>query len=163
MLDGHTSQLELPLVKLKDPPATLLTLVTNAHKERRLRGVLHNQLDEGHNQDIITLARLVAIYREVNHCILRQLHLLTDLSARQSLEHLRLEAVKDYINGAIHALILQALLPIRREGKDALRLHIEGVNVSLELRRVHLINIDPGLEVLRNTRLVHLHQKLAYD
>ena len=62
MLDIHTTQLQLPLVQLEDPPTTLLTLVANAHKKNRLRRVLDDHLHKGHDQKIIALARLVAIH-----------------------------------------------------------------------------------------------------
>ena len=71
LLDLHIAHLELALEDLKEPPAALLSLVADAQQENRLRRILDHQLNEGADQNIVALARLVAIQAEVDKRILR--------------------------------------------------------------------------------------------
>lgn len=65
------------------------------------------------------------------------------------------------IKGAIHTLILQALLPEGSEGEDTLGLQVQHINEHLVLTVIHLVTVDPELERLRCTRLVDLGDELA--
>jgi hypothetical protein len=61
LLNRHTPLLQLTHEDLKQPPATLFTLVTDTEKENGLGRVLHQELHEGHNDQIIALPGLVPI------------------------------------------------------------------------------------------------------
>ena len=119
LLNLHIAHLELALEDLKEPPATLLSLVADAEQKNRLRGILHDELDEGTDQNVVALARLVAIQTEINKCILRQIHLLADDLLGNRREGLAIKSVEQNVNGARDTLVLEALLPIGREGEDA--------------------------------------------
>ena len=163
LLDLHVAQLELALEDLKEPPTTLLSLVADAQQKDRLRRILHDELNEGADQNVVALARLVAIQTEVNKCILRKVHLLADHLLGNRREGLIVKAVEQDINGARDTLVLEALLPIGREGEDAISIAVQHIQIHLELGRVDLVDVDPDLEGARDARLADLLEEASDD
>jgi len=163
LLDLHVAQLELTLEDLKKPPTTLLSLVADTQQKDRLRRILHDELNEGANQNVVALARLVAIQTEVNKCILRKVHLLADHLLGNRREGLVIKAVEQDINGARDTLVLEALLPIGREGEDAVSVAVQHIQIHLELGRIDLVYVDPDLEGARDARLADLLEEARDD
>ena len=156
LLYADATHLELALEDLKDPPSTLLTLVAYTEKEERLRGILHDQLHESHDEQIITLARLVAVHTQKQERVVGETHVLPYQLARHCEELLVVKTVKKHINGTSNSLVLDALLPEGRECKDTVGITVDDIQIHLELRRVDLVNINPDLEGARDAGLANL-------
>ena len=75
-LERHLLQTELALKELEQPPAALLALVAHGKEIQRFRRVFHEQLHEGHDQDVVTLSRLIPVEIQKEEHIVRELELL---------------------------------------------------------------------------------------
>jgi len=71
--------------------------------------------------------------------------------------------VEDNIKRTRDTLILEALLPVIREGKDEVSIAVQDIEIALKLRRVDLVAIDPHLEVTRDATLANLLEELCND
>ena len=156
LFHAHATHLELPLEDLKDPPPTLLTLVADTEKEERLRRVLHNQLHECHDQQIITLARLVAVHAQKQEGVVRETHVLPHQLPRHRVELLGVKSVEQHVNRTGDTLVLDALLPEGREGEDTIRITVDDIQIHLQLCRIDLVNVNPDLEGARKAGLANL-------
>ena len=70
--------------------------------------------------------------------------------------------MEEDINGARDGLVLECLLPVGAEGEDPVRIPIENVKEALALRCIHLVAVDPDLEVPWNARLANGLHELCY-
>ena len=163
LLDIHPAELELALVDLEKRPATLLALVADTQHEDRLCGILYNKLYKRHDQNIIALARLVAIEIEKQEHLGGKIQLLPNQLLRYRKELLTIEPVQNDIDGASDALVFQTLLPVRREGEDTVRVAIQDIQVGLQLGGVDLVAVDPDLEGARDARLTNLLRETSDD
>jgi len=158
-LHGDAAQTQLARKDFKQPPSTLFTLVADTHQENGLGGVFDNQLHKRHHEEILTLARLVAIQRRDDEGFLRQTEFFTNLIAGHGREDLLLKPVADDVNRASNTLILETLPPVLGEGKHTIRIAVQNIKESLRLAIVDLVHIDPDLEIARNAALADFLQK----
>ncbi len=67
------------------------------------------------------------------------------------------------INGASDTLVLEALLPVGREGEDTVGVAVQDIQVGLELGGVDLVAVDPDLEGAGDARLTDLLRETSND
>ena len=66
------------------------------------------------------------------------------------------------VNGASDALILEALLPVFREGEDTVRIAIQNIQESLGLAVLDWVHIDPNFELAGDAALADFLQKTSH-
>ena len=97
---------EFALEELKQGPATSLALVADGEEVERLRGILHKEFHEGHDENVVALSGLVAVQVEKEEDVVGELELLSGELSRHGEIQVALETVDEDVHGTRDTLIL---------------------------------------------------------